>query len=319
MSLACILALFSGACKIPPVEVLRTILSTSGITDSNHFYDVVIFQIRIPRILLAISVGSALSVAGCVYQGVFKNPLVEPYILGVSSGAAFGAALSIVMGLSLISQQMTALAFALISTFAAYSVATKSEETPIINLILSGIVINALFTAGISFLKTVADSEQLRSLTFWLMGGIYVAEWDDVMVVLPVIIVFTGVLWAKAWTLNIMTLSKDEARTLGVNTDFYKKYFIFFSAIIASVSVATVGVISWIGLIVPHIARIMVGPDHRMLIPSSMLMGATFTLLCDTLARTLTTGEVPITILTSLFAGPYLIYLIRNNRAIYFD
>jgi iron complex transport system permease protein len=283
----------------------------------NQIHSVVILDIRIPRILLAIGIGAGLSVAGCVYQATFRNPLVEPYLLGASSGAAFGAGLAIVLGFQIFSLQLTALLFSLAAIFVVYSLATKDKKTQLLHLILIGIVINALFLAGVSFLKAIAHSEQLRDLTFWLMGGIYVADWNDVFVILPAIIISLLILWGLAWRLNIITLGDDEAQTLGLDVQRTRIIAIFFSTLIASLAVATVGIIAWVGLIIPHIARMIVGPEHRVLIPFSALFGGAFLLLCDTLARTITSGEVPISILTSVIAAPYIIYLVRRNKAIF--
>lgn len=314
-----VLSLCVGAYHVSPDNIVHTIYAAiSGAPVDNPYYEVVILDVRIPRILLAVAIGAGLSVAGCVYQGVFRNPLVEPYLLGVSSGAAFGAALAIVLGFRIVSLQVTALLFSLAAVFCVYSLAKSDGKTPLLNLILIGIVVNALFSAGISFLKTIAHSEQLRDLTFWLMGGLYVAEWNDVIVIIPVILVLFVVLWAMAWRLNILSLGDSVGQTLGIDVQQTRALFIFFSTIIASLTVATVGIIAWIGLIIPHIGRMVVGPDHRVLIPVSALFGGIFLLICDTFARNLTSGEVPISILTSLIAAPYIIYLVRKNKAYFF-
>ncbi len=302
-----------------PLESISLVLyqALSGGVIESQTHSVVILDIRIPRILLAIGIGAGLSVAGCVYQATFRNPLVEPYLLGASSGAAFGAGLAIVLGFRIFSLQVTALLFSLTAIFLVYSLATKERKTQLLHLILVGIVVNALFSAGISFLKTIAHSEQLRDLTFWLMGGIYVADWNDVVVILPVIILSFLILWGLAWRLNIITLGDDEAQTLGLDVQKIRILALFFSTLIASLAVATVGIIAWVGLIIPHIARMIVGPEHRVLIPFSALCGGVFLLLCDTLARTITSGEVPISILTSVIAAPYIIYLVRRNKAVF--
>jgi iron complex transport system permease protein len=313
-----LIALCLGAYDITPYNVFLTISGyLSGGSVGNSYYDVVILDIRIPRIILAIAVGAGLAVAGCVYQGVFRNPLVEPFLLGVSSGAAFGAAIAIVLGVYLFSLQITALLFSLIAVVLAYTLATKNGKTSLLNLILMGIVINALFTAGISFLKTIAPAEQLRDLTFWLMGGLYVADWKDVMTIVPLIIVLSGIIWALSWKLNILAMGDDEAQNLGLNVQTTRALLVFISTMIASLTVATVGIIAWVGLIIPHIARMTVGPDHRILIPVAALFGGMFLLICDTLARTITSGEVPVSILTSVLAAPYIIFLIRKNKSIF--
>ncbi|MBP2145419.1 iron complex transport system permease protein [Methanofollis sp. W23] len=313
-----LIALCAGAFPVTPGNILSVLCSALfGEASENVFHSVVILDVRIPRILLAVSIGAGLSVAGCVYQAVFRNPLVEPYLLGASSGAAFGAGLAIVLGFQIFSLQVTALLFSLSAVFLVYSLATKDGKTQLLHLILIGIVINALFTAGLSFLKTIAHSEQLRDLTFWLMGGIYVADWKDVLIIVPAILIAFLILWSMAWRMNVITLGDDEAQTLGLDVQKTRIITIFFSTLIASLAVATVGIIAWVGLIIPHIARMLVGPEHRALVPFSALFGGAFLLLCDTLARTLTGGEVPISILTSVIAAPYIIYLVRRNKAIF--
>lgn len=321
LSLLIILALIAicaGAYSITPLDVFYTIYSAIlGNPTGNSINDLVVLNIRLPRILLTIAIGAGLAVAGCVYQGVFRNPLVDPYLLGVSSGAAFGAGIAIVLGFFLFSLQITALLFSLVAVFIVYSFASKSGKTSLLNLILMGIVINGLFSAGIAFLKTIAYSEQLRDLTFWLMGGLYVADWNDVITIVPLITILMVIIWACGWRLNLIAMGDEEAQTLGVNVQNIRGFLIFVATVIASLTVATVGVIAWVGLIIPHIARMTVGPDHRIMIPASALIGGIFLLICDTLARTLTAGEIPISILTSVIAAPYIIYLVRKNKAIF--
>jgi iron complex transport system permease protein len=267
----------------------------------------VIWNIRIPRIILDICIGAGLAVAGCVYQGIFRNPLVDSYLLGVSSGAAFGAGVSIVLGISIISLPITALTFAILATVITYLISYKRGKSSTLNLILVGIVVNAIFTAGLSYLKTIAYNEQLRDLTFWLMGGLYIAEWKDVIIVLPITIIVIILLWSKSWNLNIMSMGDEEAKSLGLNVNLNKIFFLFLATLITAISVSIVGIISWVGLIIPHIVRIILGPDHKKIIIASALMGAIFIVICDSLARTLTSGELPISILTSAIGGPYLL------------
>jgi iron complex transport system permease protein len=310
-------SIFIGRYNISFSDVIDTIFYHIGQRSVDAYYDMVIWNIRIPRIILDICIGAGLAVAGCVYQGIFRNPLVDSYLLGVSSGAAFGAGVSIVLGISIISLPITALTFAILATVITYLISYKRGKSSTLNLILVGIVVNAIFTAGLSYLKTIAYNEQLRDLTFWLMGGLYIAEWKDVIIVLPITIIVIILLWSKSWNLNIMSMGDEEAKSLGLNVNLNKIFFLFLATLITAISVSIVGIISWVGLIIPHIVRIILGPDHKKIIISSALMGAIFIVICDSLARSLTSGELPISILTSAIGGPYLLYLIRKNKVLY--
>jgi iron complex transport system permease protein len=201
-----------------------------------------------------------------------------------------------------------------LATALTYFIAGKNGKNSTLNLILVGIVVNAIFTAGLSYLKTIAYNEQLRDLTFWLMGGLYVADWNDVILVLPISLVIIILLWSRSWNLNILSMGDEEAKSLGLNVNLYKIFFLFLATLITAVSVSVVGIISWVGLIIPHIVRILLGPDHKKIVLVSAIVGGIFIIICDSLARTLTTGELPISILTSVVGGPYLLYLVRKNK-----
>lgn len=271
-----------------------------------------------PRILLAISVGGALAIAGAVFQAVFRNPLVEPYILGVSSGAAFGAALGIVFPLVFFSIQLSAFAFGAFAVVLAYSLARVRGETPIITLILAGVIIGSIFSALVSLLKYMADDTALREIVFWLMGGFYYATWNDVFLLVPAVLASFVVLWGLGWKLNILSMGDEEARTLGVNPEKYKFIVIAFATGITAFSVSLVGIIAWVGLMMPHASRMILGPDNRFVIPASLMMGGCYMIICDTLARTLTTAEIPVGILASILGAPYLCYLIRHKGRVIF-
>lgn len=310
-------SIFIGRYSISFFDVIKTIIYHIEQKPVDPYYDTVIWNIRLPRTILTICVGAGLACAGCVYQGIFKNPLVDSYLLGVSSGAAFGAGISIVLGISLISLQFTSLTFALLATAITYLIANKKGKTSTLNLILVGIVVNAIFTAGLSYLKTIAYEEQLRDLTFWLLGGLYVADWSDVIIVLPITLIVILLLWSKSWNLNILSMGDEEAKSLGMNVTINKIFFLFLATLITAISVSIVGIISWVGLIIPHIVRILIGPDNKKIIIISAIVGAIFLLICDSLARTLTSGELPISVLTSIVGGPYLLYLVRKNKVLY--
>lgn len=317
--LGMVVAVTRGSFNIPILDVFQAIIYKIGIgTVPSLDNEIVVWQIRLPRIFLSVIVGVALATAGTTYQGVFRNPLVEPYLLGVSSAAAFGAAISIVLHLSFLSMQLTSFVFGMIAMIFAYSLATVKKETPLINLILSGIIVSAIFSAGLSYLKMTAGFRELRDLVFWLMGGFYTAKWGDVGLLSVLITISFILLWSLAWKLNVLTMGDQEAQSLGVSVKKVKAVSIILSTFITSIAIGTVGIIAWVGLVIPHMARMTIGPDHRYLIPASAIMGGLFLVICDTLARTLTFGEIPISILTSVIAAPYLIILVRKNRNLYF-
>nr|WP_321513771.1 iron ABC transporter permease [uncultured Pseudodesulfovibrio sp.] len=295
-------------------QVLCAHLLPGGNLESvNKLHNTVVWDIRLPRVLLAAAVGAALAVSGGVFQGCFKNPLVEPYILGASSGAAFGAALAIVLQTFLLSLQLSAFIFSVITVFGAYSLARVRGETPIVTLILAGVVIGSIFTALVSILKYLAADAALREIVFWLMGGFYYAVWKDVALVLPPVIGLTCILCMLGWKLNIISMGDEEARTLGINPEKYKIIFILLATLMTALSVSIVGIIAWVGLMMPHAARMLLGPDHRFMLPGAAIMGSIYIVICDTLARNLTNTEIPVGIITSILGAPYLIYLLRSK------
>lgn len=314
-------AVVLGAYGITITDVYRTILVhlTFGDVESlPKLHNTIIWNIRVPRIILAVSVGGALAIAGAVFQGVFRNPLVEPYILGVSSGAAFGAALAIVFPAIFLSIQLSAFAFGALAVTLAYLLARSRGETPIVTLILAGVIIGSIFSAFVSLLKYIANDAALREIVFWLMGGFYYATWDDVILLVPMVAASFLILWALGWKLNVLSMGDDEARTLGVNPEKYKFIVVTLATAITAFAVSLVGIIAWVGLMMPHAARMLLGPDNRFVIPASLMMGGCYLIVCDTLARTLTTAEIPVGILTSILGAPYLCYLLRSKGRVIF-
>ena len=315
------IAVALGTYGITITDVYRTIfvhLTFGDIESLPKLHNTIIWDIRVPRIILAVSVGGALAIAGAVFQGVFRNPLVEPYILGVSSGAAFGAALGIVFPAVFISIQVSAFAFGALAVTLAYLLAHNRGETPVVTLILAGVIIGSVFSAFVSLLKYLADDTALREIVFWLMGGFYYATWDDVRLLVPVVFLSFIVLWALGWKLNVLSMGDDEARGLGVNPEKYKFIVVALATAITAFAVSLVGIIAWVGLMMPHAARMLLGPDNRFVIPASLMMGGCYLIVCDTLARTLTTAEIPVGILTSILGAPYLCYLLRSKGRVIF-
>lgn len=312
-----IFAVTAGNYRIPVADVFRVIGSKLGFGSAeNNNYFVIVWEVRLPRICLAALVGVSLAISGTVFQGVFRNPLVEPYILGVSSGAACGAAIAIVFLSGTVSVSLMAFLFSVGAMALAYGVATRKGETPLVNLILSGVIVASIFTAALNLVKTVAPDSKLREISFWLMGGIYTAKWSDVLLLLPCCAAALAVLWGLSWKLNVLSMGDQEAATLGIRVGLLKLALLGVSTFITAMAVSMVGIISWIGLMIPHASRMIVGPDHRYSLPFSALLGACFLIISDTIARTIIMGEIPVSIVTSILGAPYLIYLLRTNRQV---
>ncbi len=291
------------------------LFGTTLLTDAPlpKMHEVIVWNIRAPRLLVAALSGVALASAGSAYQGCFRNPLVEPFILGVSSGAAFGAALAIVLPHIFPSTQLTAFVFGLSAVALACGVARRKGHTPPMALVLSGIVIGSLFTALLGIMKYAASDAQLRDITFWMMGGFYYSTWRDAAILAVVVLPCFAGLFLFGWRLNLLSLGDDEAKSLGINPSASRMAIIFLATLAAATCVATAGIIAWVGLMMPHAARLMLGPDNRLGLPAAALMGAAYLLVCDTLARTLTGAEIPIAIVASLLGGPYLLWLLRSR------
>lgn len=271
----------------------------------------IVWNMRLPRILMAVLAGIALATAGALYQGCFRNPLVEPFILGASSGASFGAALAIVFPALFLPTQISAFLFALLAVVIAYTLARQKSEINTVRLVLSGVIIGSVFSALVSIIKYLSEDTQLREITFWMMGGLYHAGWSDISINTIVILFCFIVAWIFAWKLNLLSIGDEESKSLGINPDKYKTLFIITATLMTAICVSSVGIIAWVGLMMPHAARLLVGPDNRFVIPIASLCGAIYLLICDTIARTLTTGEIPIGIITSIIGAPFLIWILR--------
>ncbi len=315
--LSAAIAMVMGAYNISFTDVYVTIFANinpyNDVSGISKLHNTIIWNIRLPRVLLATTVGAALATSGAVFQGCFKNPLVEPYILGVSSGAAFGAALGIVYPSVFHSIQISAFIFGSFAVLAAYKLARTRGQTPIVTLILGGVIIGSIFSALVSLLKYMANDSALREIVFWLMGGFYYASWKDVIVTVPIVFVSFIIMWLYAWKLNILSMGDEEAKALGVNPERSKLIVITLATLVTAVAVSTVGIIAWVGLMMPHAARMTLGPDNRFVIPSAAMLGSIYLIVCDTMARTLTTSEIPVGIITSILGAPYLCYLLHNK------
>lgn len=285
-------------------------------SDVSSRVEAIVWNIRVPRVLLACLVGCSLSAAGAAYQGVFQNPLASPDILGASSGAAFGAALALLAGGNGICVAVSAFSFSLVAVGAVCLISRASAGKRTLTMILAGIVVGALFTAGISFVKLVADpTDQLPAITYWLMGSLSGGGREALN--FAGVPVFAGcfLLFALRWRINVLTLGDNEARAIGINVSYVRSAVIFSASLITAAGVAVSGVIGWVGLVVPHLARRIVGNDYKVLMPVSMILGALFLLIVDDAARCLSAREIPIGILTSFIGAPFFIWLIMRPKA----
>jgi iron complex transport system permease protein len=276
----------------------------------------VVLLVRGPRVMAALLVGSALAVAGTAFQGLFRNPLVSPDILGASSGAALGAVIGIFFSLGIFGIELLAFVGGLAAVAAVYMIGSMlRSRDPILVLVLAGVVIGALLGAGVGLVKYLADPyNQLPAMTFWLLGSLAATSVSDLLPLLGPVAVGTIVLVALRWRMNVMSLPDEEARALGVSTGPLRIAIVAAATLVTSASVATSGIIGWIGLVVPHLARALVGPDFPRLLPASALLGGGFLLLIDTLARTAAPVEIPLGILTAVIGTPFFIWLLADMQ-----
>lgn len=271
----------------------------------------IVFAIRLPRVAAAALVGAALSLAGVAYQGMFRNPMVSPDILGASTGAGFGAAIAILMGAGYFGISTSAFLFGLAAVLAAYLVSRLSRTNQTVAMILAGMIVSSLFSAGTSYIKLVADTQQqLPAITYWLMGSLSSIKTRDVaFLVIPVVLGFVPLLLLR-WRLNLLTIGDEEARAIGVNTTRLRLVVILCATLLTASSVAVSGMIGWVGLVIPHFCRMIFGYDYRRLIPASAMFGAAFLIVVDDIARLATSAEIPLGILTAFVGAPIFVYLL---------
>jgi iron complex transport system permease protein len=275
----------------------------------------VIINMRLPRILLSMLVGAGLSVSGASFQGMFGNPLVSPQILGVAAGAGFGAALGIIISGQTWIVQLLAMIFGFAAVGITYMISRiRGGSSTIFMLVLAGVITGAFFEALISALKYTADPfTKLPAITYWLMGSMSGASYKDLIVVAPLILMGIIILTATRWRLNVLSLNEDEARSLGVNLNYSRGIVIISSTVITAAAVSVCGIIGWVGLVIPHICRIIVGPDHKHLIPACLSIGATYLLVIDTIARSALSLEIPLSILTAIVGAPFFAFLLKRS------
>lgn len=279
----------------------------------------IFWQLRLPRVLLSVVVGAVLSVCGAAYQSIFRNPLTDPYVLGVSSGASLGAAVAILVGLEayLWGVGGCALVAALLTVLLIYKIASIGNRMHTTTLLLTGVCLTLLISAVISFLM-VLNHEKMDSIIFWTMGSFGSATWTDVVIVAPVAVVGIGVVLYYSRDLNLLLAGSEAARSMGVEVERVKRMLLLFTTLMVAFAVSSCGVIGFVGLIVPHAVRLVAGPDNRRVVPYSVVCGALFVLVCDTLARTmLRPSELPVGSLTSIVGAPLFIYLLYRNKKRY--
>jgi len=308
-----------GRYSISPSELLSLIASRAGLVKDclDPTAEMIFFSVRLPRVLCALLVGAGLSVAGCSYQGVFRNPMVSPDILGATAGSGFGAAIAMLLDFSTAGIQIFSFATGLLAVFLSYMICvfTGKRSNPTLTLILAGMVISALFQAGISLIKYVADPyTKLPEITFWLLGSLASVNMNDVMQLFIPIAAACIPLFMYRWELNLLSFSDEEAQSMGVSITRLRITVIICSTVIASAVVSVCGIIGWVGLIIPHLARMIVGPNYKILIPSGILLGGTYLLLVDDIARGWMAMEIPLGILTAIAGTPFFIFLLCRGR-----
>lgn len=307
-------ALAVGAFPVSPGEIAAALgLRAAPLSDAAR---TVIWQIRLPRVLGAMLVGAALSSSGAAYQGLFRNPLVSPDILGVAAGAALGAVLGIYLSLPVIGIEAASFAGGLVAVVLVYGIAAGIRNCdPVLVLVLTGVVVGALLGSGVALLKYLADPlKQLPAITFWLLGSLAAFNRADLLVLAPTVIVALAPLVLTRWQLDTMSLGEEEATALGVNVRVIRGAVIVGATLMTAAAVSVSGIVGWVGLLVPHLARLVVGPAFARLLPMTLVLGAAFLLLVDTVARTVGTVEMPLGVLTAVIGTPVFLWLLARGR-----
>lgn len=303
-ALACLCV---GRMRVP----VRDLLAALAGADIGKQQQTVLWSMRLPRILLAALVGAGLSVSGCVFQSLFANPLATPDTLGVASGASFGAALALLLGFGFLGVQLTAFFFGILAVLLTSLMGKGGARA---TMILSGIMMGSLFSALVSLVKFTADTEsQLPAITYWLMGSLSAASFATLRLGAPVILIACTVLLLLRWKLNLLPLPDDEARTFGTNIFRLRAVCIVCCAAMTACCIAMCGQVGWVGLLVPHVCRLLFGNSHARLLPAAISMGACFMMLVDTLARTISAAEIPVSILTAILGAPIFIAIVRKK------
>ena len=311
------IALCAGRYSIRVTEVVRIL--ASSVFDVTQTWDDkaygVIFTLRLPRTIGAVLVGAALSLAGAAYQGVFKNPLVSPDLLGVSSGACVGAAIAILLGMNSLGVQALAFAVGIGAVTLTMLIPRLFRSSSMMMLVLSGVIVRGMMDSVVGVIKYIADPEtQLADITYWTLGSLVKVLSSDLLAIAPVIAAGCLMVLLLSWRINILSLGEQEARALGVHVGFVRGVVIICSTLLTASAVCVCGTIGWVGLVIPHLSRITVGQDNTKSIPVSLLMGAIFMVAIDTLARVLTSLELPLSILTGIIGAPFYFMVLAGQR-----
>ena len=318
--LVCVaVAIMAGRYGIGPGRMVEAIAArATGGVSSDRRADSVVFNLRLPRITVAVLIGSGMAVSGAAFQSIFSNPLATPDTLGVASGTCVGAVVALLLGRGMTGVQLTALVAGLITVTITTTVARRrGGGTDVVTLVLAGVIVSALADAVLSMLKLTADpTSELPEITYWLMGSLSGASWGQIAMATPFILVGSGVIVALRWRLNVLALSEDEARAAGVDVRRLRIVLIVCATVVTASVVSLCGQVGWIGLIVPHAARMLIGSDNRYLIPVCLLLGASVMIMIDTIARTLTTSEIPVSVVTALVGAPFFITLLRRTGGV---
>lgn len=305
-----------GYYPLSPLEVFQAFLTHFGYKGTVLPQAMTIFwSIRLPRILSAIFIGASLSVAGSAYQGMFHNPLVSPDILGVSSGASLGAAFAILNGATNWEIQVSAFIGGVTAVALSYLISRKSVHSQTLSLVLTGSMIMSLCNAGVTMIKYVSDpNDVLQQITFWLMGSLTKTDMESFRWSFLPMLVGLIVIMILRWQINLLTLEEEEARSMGINIRFYRLIFIAASTMLSAAAVCLGGLIGWVGLMIPHMARALVGADYKRLIPASAMLGAVYLLIMDDIARSILSMEIPLGVVTSIMGAPFFVYLIIKRK-----
>lgn len=315
---AIFLATTVGSVQLAPSQVVQAVWN-GLLGELSGTADVIIWQIRLPRVLLAALVGGSLALAGVAYQGIFRNPLADPYLLGVASGASLGAAVAIVLGASLawagrFGVPGLSFAFALLAVLTVLAMARRGNRIPVLSLILAGVVVGSTFTAATSFLMLLSP-ERTAGVLAWLLGSFAMAGWEGIVTVTPFLFLAAVCILLAGRTLNLLQLGDEQAAQLGVPVESVKLLLICVATLATAAAVSVSGIIGFVGLLAPHAVRLAIGPDHRTLTPLAMVLGAVVTVLADLLARTvIAPAEIPIGVVTALVGGPFFLWLLRRQR-----
>lgn len=315
--IAAVVSLGIGRYPVPLADVVRILVSRVIPLPQQWpvIENTVVLQIRLPRILGALLVGGGLAVAGASFQGLFRNPLVSPDILGVSSGASVGAALAILVSAATVMIQVWAFCFAMAAVGLTYFMGSRVKGNPTLSLILAGIAIESLFMALLSLIEYVANPEnQLPAIIYWLMGSLNAVTMGELTVAAVPIVAGIAVLLLIRWRINVVAMGEEEAMALGVDTKKLRAVIVVCCTVVTAAAVCISGTIGWVGLVIPHIGRMLVGPNHKVLLPVSVLLGASYLLIIDDIVRTAASVEIPIGILTAMIGAPFFLYLLSRGK-----